>query len=127
MRKIGCSYETATNGLEAWEKYKTSSGGFDYVLMGAFPTVPSPLTHCPIKNNTLMNTTDISMPVMDGIVSSSKIREYEEQQGLARTAIMAVTGVASSTMQQQAFAAGIDDYLVKPLSLHDLKRIMNIA
>ena len=43
MRKIGCSYETATNGLEAWEKYKTSSGGFDYVLMGAFPTVPSPL------------------------------------------------------------------------------------
>ncbi|PKY02327.1 sensor histidine kinase/response regulator [Aspergillus campestris IBT 28561] len=103
MRKIGCSYETATNGLEAWEKYKTSSGGFDYVLM------------------------DISMPIMDGIVSSSKIREYEEQHGLARTAIMAVTGVASSTMQQQAFAAGIDDYLVKPLSLHDLKRIMNIA
>ena len=40
---------------------------------------------------------------------------------------MAVTGVASSGMQQQAFAAGIDDYLVKPLSLHDLKRIMNIA
>lgn len=40
---------------------------------------------------------------------------------------MAVTGVASSEMQQQAFAAGIDDYLVKPLSLHDLKRIMNIA
>ena len=67
------------------------------------------------------------MPIMDGIASSGKIREYEEQHSLPRVAIMAVTGVASSEMQQQAFAAGIDDYLVKPLSLHDLKRIMNIA
>ncbi|KNG91479.1 sensor histidine kinase/response regulator [Aspergillus nomiae NRRL 13137] len=102
MRKIGCSYETATNGLAALEKYKACAGRFDYVLM------------------------DISMPIMDGIVSSSKIREYEEQNSLPRSTIMAVTGVASSSMQQQAFAAGIDDYLVKPLSLHDLKRIMNV-
>lgn len=72
-------------------------------------------------------TPDISMPVMDGIESSSKMREFEEETSRPRTAIMAVTGVASSEMQQQAFAAGIDDYLVKPLSLHDLKRIMNIA
>ncbi|PYH37765.1 uncharacterized protein BO87DRAFT_383468 [Aspergillus neoniger CBS 115656] len=103
LRKIGCSYETASNGLAALEKYKSSTKSFDYILM------------------------DISMPIMDGIVSSSKIREYEEQHSLPRAAIMAVTGVASSEMQQQAFAAGIDDYLVKPLSLHDLKRIMNIA
>ncbi|KAE8344816.1 hypothetical protein BDV24DRAFT_148672 [Aspergillus arachidicola] len=102
MRKIGCRYETATNGLAALEKYKECAGQFDYVLM------------------------DISMPIMDGIVSSSKIREYEEQNSLPRSTIMAVTGVASSSMQQQAFAAGIDDYLVKPLSLHDLKRIMNV-
>ncbi|OJJ68218.1 hypothetical protein ASPBRDRAFT_199354 [Aspergillus brasiliensis CBS 101740] len=103
LRKIGCSYETASNGLAALEKYKSSTKPFDYILM------------------------DISMPIMDGIVSSNKIREYEEQHSLPRAAIMAVTGVASSEMQQQAFAAGIDDYLVKPLSLHDLKRIMNIA
>jgi CheY-like chemotaxis protein len=67
------------------------------------------------------------MPVMDGISSTSKIREYEEENSLPRAAIMAVTGVASATMQQQAFAAGIDDYLVKPLSLRDLKRVMNIT
>ncbi|PWY95908.1 sensor histidine kinase/response regulator [Aspergillus sclerotioniger CBS 115572] len=103
LRKIGCTYETASNGLAAFEKYKNSTRPFDYILM------------------------DISMPIMDGIASSGKIREYEEQHSLPRAAIMAVTGVASSEMQQQAFAAGIDDYLVKPLSLHDLKRIMNIA
>jgi CheY-like chemotaxis protein len=64
---------------------------------------------------------------MDGITSTGKIREYEEENSLPRAAIMAVTGVASATMQQQAFAAGVDDYLVKPLSLRDLKRVMNIA
>lgn len=104
MRRIGCSYETATNGLVALEKYQQAQRQFNYVLM------------------------DLSMPVMDGIISTSKIREYEEENSLPRAAIMAVTGVASATMQQQAFAAGIDDFLVKPLSLRDLKRVMmNIA
>ncbi|GFF47985.1 signal transduction histidine-protein kinase BarA [Aspergillus udagawae] len=103
MRRIGCSYETANNGLVALEKYQQSEHRFNYILM------------------------DISMPVMDGITSTGKIREYEEENSLPRAAIMAVTGVASATMQQQAFAAGVDDYLVKPLSLRDLKRVMNIA
>lgn len=34
MRKIGCSYETASNGLIALEKYKASKRRFDFVLMG---------------------------------------------------------------------------------------------
>ena len=67
------------------------------------------------------------MPVMDGLVSTSKIRQYEKEKGLKPSCIMAVTGVASDTMQQQALAAGINDYLIKPLSLHELKRIMSIA
>lgn len=37
MRKIGCSFETASNGLAALEKYKNSSGNYDYILMGMFP------------------------------------------------------------------------------------------
>jgi CheY-like chemotaxis protein len=66
------------------------------------------------------------MPIMDGITASRTIREYEDESLLDRCTIMAVTGVASSDMQQQAFAAGMDDYLVKPLSLHDLKRILGV-
>ncbi|KAJ0417644.1 sensor histidine kinase/response regulator [Aspergillus carlsbadensis] len=102
LRKIGCTFETASDGLSALEKFKQCTRKVDYVLM------------------------DISMPVMDGITSSSKIREYEEENEIPRSAIMAVTGVASSETQEQAFAAGIDDYLVKPLSLHDLKRILSV-
>lgn len=37
---------------------------------------------------------------------------------------MAITGVASDTMQQAALTAGVDDYLVNPLSLHKLKKLM---
>jgi response regulator RpfG family c-di-GMP phosphodiesterase len=36
MRKIGCSYDTASNGLIALEKYKVSQRRFDFVLMGQF-------------------------------------------------------------------------------------------
>ncbi|KAL2825711.1 hypothetical protein BJY01DRAFT_230069 [Aspergillus pseudoustus] len=102
LRKIGCTFETASDGLSALQIYKQATRRFDYVLM------------------------DISMPVMDGITASSKIREFEEKNGLERSAIMAVTGVASSETQEQAFEAGIDEYLVKPLSLRDLKRILSV-
>lgn len=38
MRKIGFTYETASNGLIALEKYKSCDRRFDYVLMGkSFP------------------------------------------------------------------------------------------
>lgn len=62
------------------------------------------------------------MPVMDGLVATSQIRSFEKQQSLAPVTILAVTGVASAAMQQQAVAAGIDNYLIKPLSLQQLKR-----
>jgi hypothetical protein len=34
MRKIGCSYETASNGLIALEKYMAATQQFNFVLMG---------------------------------------------------------------------------------------------
>ncbi|KAJ5777518.1 hypothetical protein N7520_000764 [Penicillium odoratum] len=100
LHKIGCSYETASNGLLALEKYMASKRPYDFVLM------------------------DISMPVMDGLVSTKKIRQYEKEMGLFPSCIMAVTGVASDAMQEQAMAVGINDYLIKPLSLKKLKLTM---
>ncbi|OQE06694.1 hypothetical protein PENVUL_c017G04439 [Penicillium vulpinum] len=103
MRKINCTYDTAHNGLVALEKYKSSNLHYDFVLM------------------------DISMPVMDGLVSTSKIREFEREHNLNPSCIMAVTGVSSVGFQHQATTAGIDNYLIKPLSLRALKTLMNIA
>lgn len=70
---------------------------------------------------------DISMPVMDGLVSTSKIREFEREHNVKPSCIMAVTGVSSAGFQHQATTAGIDNYLIKPLSLRALKTLMNIA
>ncbi|KAL5341061.1 hypothetical protein BJX70DRAFT_74362 [Aspergillus crustosus] len=96
--KIGCTFDTASDGLIALNKYKETRRRYDLIL--------------------------ISMPVMDGIVSTTKIRQFEEDNGLARSRIMAVTGVASTDMQQRAKAAGIDEYLVKPVSLVALKKVI---
>ncbi|KAE8552201.1 hypothetical protein EYB25_006095 [Talaromyces marneffei] len=98
IRKLGHTYETASNGLIALNKYKESSTPFNLVLM------------------------DISMPVMDGLVATSQIRGFEKQKSLSPVTVLAVTGVASATMQEQAVAAGIDNYLIKPLNLQQLKR-----
>ncbi|KAI9035886.1 uncharacterized protein KD926_002640 [Aspergillus affinis] len=102
MRKIGCHYDTASNGLIALEKYESSSQRFDFVLM------------------------DISMPVMDGLVATMKIREYERSNGIIPACIMAVTAVASNETQEVAFKAGVDDFLVKPLSLAKLRKSMQV-
>lgn len=67
------------------------------------------------------------MPVMDGLVSTSKIREFEREHNVKPSCIMAVTGVSSAGFQHQATTAGIDNYLIKPLSLRALKTLMNIA
>lgn len=65
------------------------------------------------------------MPVMDGLVSTHKIRQFEKKNNFKPSFIMAVTGVASDAMHQQALAAGVDRYLIKPLSLRELKKIIS--
>ena len=36
IRKLGCSYDSASNGLIALEKYMQSNRRFDFVLMGEY-------------------------------------------------------------------------------------------
>lgn len=67
------------------------------------------------------------MPVMDGIVATDHIRRYEKKNGLITSRIIAVTGLGSADRQQQALSAGVDEYLVKPVSLHGLKKVMRIS
>ena len=57
---------------------------------------------------------DIQMPVMDGIEATKKIREIEMVSG-QHTPIIAVTAYASSYDETEAFEAGCDDYISKPL------------
>ncbi|KAK9776182.1 hypothetical protein SCAR479_07088 [Seiridium cardinale] len=90
MKKMKRSYKSATDGLEALEIYAATPGHFRCILM------------------------DISMPVMDGLEATRRIREFEQARQLPQALIVALTGMASGKVQQEAFGSGVDFFLPKP-------------
>ena len=63
------------------------------------------------------------MPVMDGMTATRHIREAEQQEQLPRIPIFALTGLTSAAARNEAHEAGMDEYLIKPVSF-DLLRDM---
>lgn len=63
---------------------------------------------------------DISMPVMNGFEATRAIREFEAQTQRVPAMIIALTGLASSRDQSEAFSSGIDLYLTKPVSFKEV-------
>ena len=60
---------------------------------------------------------DIHMPGMDGLTASKQIRARERATGQARTAIIAVTASVLSHETEAYFAAGMDDFVAKPIEI----------
>lgn len=54
------------------------------------------------------------MPVMDGIEATKLIREYEAAAG-GHIPIIAMTALAMSEDRDNFLAAGMDDYMSKPI------------
>ncbi len=96
------SVEVAGDGMQAVER--TLAGNFDVVLM------------------------DCQMPRMDGYEATEKIRNLEEGRPLTeRVVIIALTAAALDGDRQRALAAGMDDYLTKPLRPEALAKVLNDA
>ncbi|KAL5046002.1 hypothetical protein BDW71DRAFT_207685 [Aspergillus fruticulosus] len=104
VKTAGFSYETATNGLEALEKFKQTH--FDVVIM------------------------DVSMPVMDGLTATREMRKFErrcrnkDEANRKRAKIIALTAVLSASTQHEATVSGIDLFLTKPAPLKQLKEML---
>lgn len=140
MKKQNLSYATASNGLIALEKYEAACG-FGAGGTAASPASPSSPSSeggptptarhpngqflpagCQPFTHILM---DLSMPVMDGLTSTRRIRALEVERAVKPAAtIIALTGLASAEAQDDALLAGINKFLVKPVKFGELKGLL---
>jgi CheY-like chemotaxis protein len=95
LAREGYSCDIANNGLEAVKA--VSSKSYDVVLM------------------------DCQMPEMSGFEAAAAIRAIEKDRGeIRRLPIIALTANAVKGDRERCLAAGMDDYLTKPLNLAKL-------
>jgi CheY-like chemotaxis protein len=95
LERCGVKADSAANGIEALRRVHA----YRYALI-------------------LM---DCQMPEMDGIEAASAIRAYERTKGFDPVPIIAVSG---SGMKEEALAAGMNEYHLKPVPLEELKKIV---
>ena len=67
---------------------------------------------------------DCQMPGMDGLSATRRWRDLEASQQRHRVPIIALTGEAQSGARATCLAAGMDDYLTKPASAAELRRML---
>lgn len=88
LTRLGCRVAHACDGREAVAA--TLAGTFDLIFM------------------------DLQMPVMDGMEATAEIRAAEERTG-RHVRIVALTAGAMRGDRERCLAAGMDDYVTKPI------------
>ena len=103
LEKEGHTVAVAGNGREALEALeKAAPCGFDVVLM------------------------DVQMPEMDGFEAAAAIRQQEKATG-KHLPIVAMTAHALKGDRERCLAAGMDDYVAKPIQARELWAVVEGA
>lgn len=66
---------------------------------------------------------DIQMPEMDGLTATSLLRQ-REQGSSKHQVVIALTAHAMKSDKERCLAAGMDDYLAKPIGAQALDEIL---
>ena len=96
---MGIKAVIAENGAQGLEKIQ--SNPFDLVLM------------------------DCQMPVMDSFDATRELRRQEKSSGARHLPVVAVTAYALEGDREKCLAAGMDDYLTKPIQRESLQIVLN--
>jgi len=96
LKKMGCTVEICDNGKEGLLAVKNKN--YDIIFM------------------------DGSMPVMDGFEATAAIREYEGDK--KHTPIIAMTAHAMKGDREKCLAAGMDDYITKPIDWNEVYSLL---
>ncbi len=101
LKKLGYTPDTVVNGEQAVAAVQSKA--YDVVLM------------------------DCHMPVMDGYTATRRIREWEHQLNRPRLRILAMTADAGRGDAEHCYAAGMDDFITKPVHLPELSAALERA
>lgn len=97
LQKGGHRVSVVSNGESVLDLWKDR--GFDLILM------------------------DVQMPIMGGYEATRKIRETESASG-RHTPIIAMTAHAMQGDREKCLAAGMDEYISKPIDPEELRRLI---
>ena len=97
LTRAGCTVTTATTGRQAVDLYVGSPAGFDLILM------------------------DVQMPEMDGLAATAELRA----RGCTTVPIVAMTAGALQGDRERCLAAGMNDYLAKPVRRENLLAVLD--
>ncbi|HEX7072323.1 MAG TPA: response regulator [Rhodothermales bacterium] len=103
LEKQGHSVEVASDGEKAVNAYSRAmreGRAFDFILM------------------------DVQMPVLNGFEATKRIRALEQEIG-THTYIVAVTARAMEDDRAECLAAGMDDYISKPIQMSAFRDLVN--
>lgn len=94
LRKAGFTCHTAANGFEAVKLYKE------------------------VRPCLVLMT--LNMPLMSGLDATKAIRRFEADNNLAPTPVIALSAQVRELDRERGTAAGIDDFLAKPVRIDEL-------
>jgi CheY-like chemotaxis protein/nitrogen-specific signal transduction histidine kinase/HPt (histidine-containing phosphotransfer) domain-containing protein len=98
LRRLGYTAEVVANGLEALARLEQNP--YDVILM------------------------DCQMPEMDGYEATRRIRQREKERRLSPVRIVAVTASAMDGDRERCLAAGMDDFISKPVRVEQLAAVL---
>ncbi|MGJ5819688.1 response regulator [Paludibaculum fermentans] len=98
LQKLGCQADFASDGRAAVSRVETNA--YDIVLM------------------------DVHMPAVDGLEATRRIRRMPSSQSCVP--VVALTAAATTEDRTACLAAGMNDYLSKPIEFEELRRALHL-